>query len=157
MQPNKQGALTKRKVTMETTALTKAILPVGLAFGLFASQQNFILTAPDNTNAGQGMFETDTNGTIRATTILHGKEFAGTGRMADAPRQNRTQRSDRAFMEWLNKAHAKHGFALLTAKDGATLACEFNIKDTSSDQSAGHCLSSVDHLDFTVRPAGRQP
>jgi hypothetical protein len=136
---------------METTVLTKAILPVGLALGLLAGQQNFTLTAPDNSHAGQGMLETATDGTIRASIIVNGKEFTGIGHMADAPRQNRAQRSDRAFLEWLDKPHAKHGFALLTANDGATLACEFNIKDPSSGQVDGHCMSSADHRDFIVQ------
>lgn len=135
---------------METTVLTKALLPVGFALGLFASQQNFILTAPDNSNVGHGVLETGTDGTIRASTIFHDKEFTGTGRMTDVPRQNRTQRSDRAFMEWLGKPHAKHGLAFLTANDGATLACEFNIKDTSLNQLDGHCLNSADHQDLIV-------
>lgn len=42
---------------MKDSYFAKTLMPAEFALGLFASQQNFILTTPENSPVGQGMFE----------------------------------------------------------------------------------------------------
>ena len=142
---------------MKNSYFAKTLMPAGFAIGLFASQQSFILATPDNLNQiGKGLLEAGSGDSVQVQITLRGKEFAGSGIMTSTPpKQNKTLRSDRSFMESLGMSHLKHGFASLNAKDGSTLSCEFNVKNEQVD---GRCVNPVDQQTLTVRSStGNQP
>jgi len=126
----------------------KAFMPAGFLLGLFSSQQNFILTTPDNNSVGQGMFETGSGHSIQVRATVYGKEFTGTGIMTNTPKKtSKDLRSDRAVMESLIMSSSKHGNASLNAKDGSMLSCEFSVK---GDQVDGHCINPIDQQSLAV-------
>ena len=141
---------------MKDSYFARTLMPAGFALGLFASTQNFILTAPDNSPVGHGMIEAGSGGSIEVRITVHGKEFAGTGVMSSKPpEQNKALRSDRSIMESLGTPHEKHGFASLNAKDGSTLSCEFKVRNEQVD---GRCINSIDQQSLFIHSsAGKQP
>ena len=141
---------------MKDSYFPKTFLPAGFLLGLFSSQQNFMLTTPDNNSVGQGMFETGSGHSIQVRATVYGKEFTGTGIMTAIPKKtNKDLRSDRAVMESLNISISKHGHASLSAKDGSILSCEFNVK---GDQVDGHCINSTDQQSLAVHSStGNKP
>lgn len=142
---------------MKTSPYPHSLLSVGLAVGIFAGQQGFVLGTPDDHAAGHGVLEIGRNGDIQVSTLLFGKEFSGIGHVTAASQAaNRSLRSDRALLEWLSKPRPQHGFATLSAKDGSTLACEFQLEQPV-DHSLGHCLNSADQRFLTIHFDNRSP
>lgn len=129
--------------------LKRSILPAGFAFGLFASQQNFILTAPDNSVVGQGIFEEASNAVAQVRMTIQGQEFTGTGMVSIKPtKQTAGVRSDRAFMGSFGKKQMKRAQIFMVAKDGAKLACDLNIFGSEID---GKCINPGNQQTLAVK------
>lgn len=61
---------------MKKSYFAKTLIPAGFALGLFASQQSFILTTPDNlSQIGNGLFKDGSGDSIQVQITLRGKEF----------------------------------------------------------------------------------
>jgi hypothetical protein len=136
---------------MNKSYFTKAFLPAGFAFSLFASPLNFILTTPDShSQIGKGTIEAGSGDSVQVQLSVNGKEFTGSGTMTPMPpKQIIGVRSDRAFMESKNMSRAKHGFATLSAKDGSpsSLACELYVRNEQVD---GHCFDPADKQSTSI-------
>lgn len=142
---------------MKISPYPPSLLSIGLVFGLFAGQQGFVLSTPDDPTAGHGTLETGKNGDFQVSTKLLGKAFSGTGHVSSASQaSNRSLRSDRALLERLGKPRVQHGSAKLTAEDGSLLACEFQL-GPSVDLSSGYCRNSADQQFLTVHFDHRSP
>lgn len=146
---------------MKFEKLTRAMLPAGFAFGLFASQQAFVLTAPDNSVAGQGTFEESSDSVAHIKLTLQGREFTGTGIVRESAHpstlsiQRQGIRSDRAFSKILGKKHQQHAQAFMVAQDGATLACELTVYGSDI---GGQCINPDNQQTMSIKAvAGEQP
>ena len=129
----------------------RSMLPAGFAFGLFASQQSFVLTAPDNSVVGQGTFEETSDAVAQAKMTIQGQEFTGTGIVTiDPPKQTAGVRSDRAFMGSFGKKRMKHAQIFMVTKDGAKLACKLNILDS---EIGGQCLNPDNQQRLAIKAA----
>ena len=139
---------------MKFENLRRSMLPAGFAFGLFASQQNFVLTASDNSVVGQGTFEETSNSVAQVKMTIQGQEFTGTGIVTiDPAKQTAGVRSDRAFMGSFGKKRMKHAQTFLVAKDGAKRACVLNIFDS---EIGGYCLNPDDQQTLTIKSTPKE-
>lgn len=126
-----------------------SMLPAGFAFGLFVSQQSFILTAPDNSVVGQGTFEEPYDTVAQAKMVIQGQEFTGTGIVTIKPtKQAAGVRSDRAFLGSFGKKQMKRAQIFMVAKDGAKLACDLNIFGSEID---GKCINPSNQQALTIK------
>lgn len=129
---------------MKFEKLTRALLPAGFAFGLFASQQAFVLATPDHGIVGQGTFEETADAVAQMKIRAQGREYNGTGIVrqsngSSTPNgQRQGIRSDRAFIELLGKRYQKHAHVFMESPDGAKLACELMI---DGGEFSGKCIN----------------
>jgi len=153
MQPNKHW-----DNIMKLENLTRDMLSAGFAFGLFASQQNFVLTAPDNTVVGQGAIEEVSNSIAQVKITFQGQEFIGSGIVSENTgssepiKQRQGVRGDRALLESFSMKHKKHAKTFLVSKDGAKLACELKV---SGSEIGGQCINPDNQQVLTIKtPTG---
>ena len=134
----------------------RPMLSAGFAFGLFASQQSFILTAPDNSVVGQGTIEETYDTVAQAKMTVQGREFTGTGIITIKPtKQTPGARSDRAFLGSFGKKRMKHAQIFMVAKDGAKLACALDILGSEIE---GKCINPDNQQNLAIKtpPEERQ-
>jgi hypothetical protein len=128
---------------MKFENLTRAMLPAGFVFGLFASQQAFLLTASDNSVVGQGTFEETSDAIVQVKATVQGQEFTGSGiirensGLSTLSKQRQGIRSDRALSESLSMKHRKHAKVFMVSRSEAKLACEFT---NSGGEISGQCI-----------------
>jgi hypothetical protein len=141
---------------MRLEKLTRAMLPAGFAFGLFVSQQAFVLTAPDNGIVGQGTFEEASDSVAQIKITMQGREYTGTGIVREIAHpstlsiQRQGMRSDRAFSKSMGMRKSRQAKTFMASADGAKLACDLTI---SANEVVGQCINPDNQQMLTIKSA----
>ncbi len=118
--------------TMKMVPIGKSVLAISVMLFLTACKQDIALLDADNKIVGKGVLEVSANFPSPVKISTGGKEFSGTWTRKKIYEEDVAKRhrliSTRSYDEYMRGDSADQlylGQAVLAAKDGAAIACEF--------------------------------